>query len=51
MISAAQSRIKKREEVLTLNNIVKEKDDQMTLFVDQILVKRLKQAPDILKQI
>jgi hypothetical protein len=51
MVSAAQSRIKKKEEVLTLNSLVSEKDDQMSLFVTNILVKRLGERPELLRAI
>ena len=48
MVSAQQSRLKKKTEVLTLNKMIADKDDKMKNFVENILVKRLKSLPDVM---
>lgn len=48
MVSAQQSRIKKKEEVITLNNLIKVKDEKMHEFIEKILVKRLSSHPDLM---
>ena len=51
MVSAQQSRIKKKEEVITLNSMIKEKDNKIQVFINTILIERLKEHPDLLQSI
>ena len=51
MVSAQQSRLKKKNEVITLNKMIKDKDDKMSDFVEKILIKRLKGIPDVMNLI
>ena len=48
MVSAQQSRLKKKTEVITLNKMIADKDAKMTNFVENILVKRLKSLPNVM---
>jgi hypothetical protein len=41
MVSAQQSRLKKKEEVYTLNKIITDKDEKLSRFVEKILANRL----------
>jgi hypothetical protein len=50
-MSAQQSRLKKKSEVLLLNQIVQKKDEKFDSLVKKILIKRLKSAPDALSLI
>ena len=50
-VSAHQNRMKKRKEIEVLNAIVKKKDDRAMILCEEILVKRLKQHPDVLEKI
>ena len=51
MVSAQQSRLKKKTEVITLNKMIADKDAKMTNFVENILVKRLKSLPNVMNLI
>lgn len=44
------SRLKKKEEVLTLQRILKEKDEKREFFFKDILSKRLAEYPDLLSE-
>ena len=50
-VSAQQSRIKKKEEVITLNNMIKDKDNKMQIFINDILLKKLQNHQEIIQQI
>jgi len=50
-VSAHQNRMKKRNEIEVLNAIVKKKDDRALILCEKILMKRLKDFPDLIDKI
>ena len=51
MVSAQQSRLKKKEEVYTLNKIITDKDEKLSRFVEKILANRLGNQPELVEAI
>ena len=50
-VSAHEHRIKKKQEATCLNHIIKVKDEKMSILVNNIILHRLKDNPDVISQI
>ena len=48
--SAQESRLKKKEEQRFLHSTIEDKDNKMKVFLENILVKRLKKYPNVLEE-